>query len=61
MTVHEFIEKLGGNNAAADMFGVGRTAVCNWKTWGKLPKRLHLRAFKLARERGLDFDPEDAS
>jgi len=60
MTIREFIDALGGPLAAGQMFGVGRTAVQNWLTDGRLPQRLHLRAAKLAAERGLAFDPEAA-
>jgi hypothetical protein len=58
MTVTEFIAALGGNSSAAAAFGVGASAVCNWKATNRMPARLHLKALRLAAERGLSFDPE---
>ena len=58
MTVPEFIDALGGNRAAAGLFGVTQPAVCNWKAAGALPARLHLKALRIAAERGIAFDPE---
>ncbi|BBK37719.1 hypothetical protein STAQ_27970 [Allostella sp. ATCC 35155] len=57
MTLSEFIDALGGTAKVAEIFGVGPSAVSNWKAWGRLPDRLHLRAARLAADRGLDFDP----
>ena len=58
MTVSDFIEALGGNAAAAALFGVTKPAVCNWKAWNRVPPRLHLRALREASARGLAFNPE---
>jgi len=58
MTVIEFVAALGGNRPAAAIFGVRESAVCNWKAANAMPYRLHLRALKLAAERGISFDPE---
>lgn len=58
MTVSEFIAAIGGNSSAAAAFGVGASAVCNWKAANRMPDRLHLKALRLAAEKGLSFDPE---
>lgn len=58
MNVADFIAAIGGNAQAAKIFGVGRTAVCNWKAWDRIPPRLHLRALRLAQRLGIPFDPD---
>jgi len=58
MNVRDFIAALGGTANAARAFGVGRTAVANWRAWNRLPARLHLRALKLAKTLGIPFDPD---
>lgn len=55
-TMDELIDVFGGADATAKAFGVGVTAVSNWKAWGRLPSRLHLRAVRLAAQRGLTID-----
>lgn len=57
MTLAEFIAALGGNDAVAKLFDVERTTPYTWIKRG-LPTRFHLRALRLAQERGLSFDPE---
>ena len=58
LTVGGFIDELGGNQATALIFGVGASAVSNWRAANALPARLHLRALRIAQERALAFDPE---
>jgi len=58
MNVREFVAAIGGTANAARAFGVGRTAVANWRTWNRLPARLHLRASRLAKALGIPFDPD---
>lgn len=60
MQVSEVIDALGGNKAVAEMFGVGVSAVSNWRSWNKFPPRLHLRVLRECEARGLDFDPAPA-
>lgn len=60
MVLAEFIKALGGPAEAARLFGIGRTAVQNWLAAGRIPARWHLRALRIAEERGLAFDPEAA-
>jgi transcriptional regulator with XRE-family HTH domain len=54
MTVGDFIDALGGNAAVAQMAGVGRSAVSNWRKFDRFPPRLYLRFAAAARERGLE-------
>lgn len=56
MTVDDVIDALGGTLAVAELFGVGRTAVVNWRTFGKFPARLHYRLAKVCAERGVALD-----
>lgn len=58
MTVTQFIEQLGGNRAAAKIFAVGETAVCNWKRENRVPAKLHLRIVRMCKERQMAFNPE---
>lgn len=57
-TMDEFVDLFGGADATAKAFGVGVTAVSNWKAWGRLPSRLHLRAVRLAAQRGMTIAEE---
>lgn len=52
-TVSDFVETLGGNTAAASLFGVGVTAICNWKKAGRFPSWTHLKAIAEAERRGV--------
>lgn len=61
MTLNQFIDALGGTNSAATLFGVGPSAVSNWRAAGRLPDRLHLKALRVAEDRQLDFDPAPSS
>jgi hypothetical protein len=58
MNVSAFIDALGGTFAAARIFKVTPPAVSNWRASGAMPARLHLKALRVASERGLVFDPE---
>ena len=58
MNVSAFIQKLGGTTEAARIFGVTPPAVSNWKAANELPARLHLKALRVAADKGLAFDPE---
>lgn len=40
-TVADFIDALGGPTETAKLFGVGASAVSNWKGANKLPLRLY--------------------
>lgn len=51
-TIDDLIEVFGGVDAIAETFGVGRTAVANWRASGRLPARLHLRVVMMAEKRG---------
>lgn len=61
MTIDEWVEALGGNRVVAALFGVGQSAVSNWRSWNKLPPSRHLRALRISAERGIAFDPERVS
>jgi hypothetical protein len=54
MTASDFIDALGGNAAVAQIAGVGRSAVSNWRKFGRLPPRLYLRFAAAARDRGIE-------
>ena len=54
MTAADFIDALGGNTAVAEMAGVGKSAVSNWRKFGRLPPRLYLRFAAAARKQGIE-------
>lgn len=54
-TPDELIAALGGNGVVAAMYGVGATAVSNWRARG-IPARLHYRIEKDVLARGLNAD-----
>lgn len=58
MTTSELIEKFGGTSRTAALFGVGPSAVSNWKSDGQFPPRLHLRVLREAKRHGIDL-PDD--
>lgn len=60
MQVSDVIAAMGGNKAVAELFGVGVTAVSNWRKWNRFPPRLHLRVLRECEARGLEFDPAPA-
>lgn len=57
MTLHHFIDLLGGTSAAARMFATTPQAICNWKRRQRLPAARQLEAFRIARAMRLAFDP----
>lgn len=54
MTASDFIDALGGNAAVAQIAGVGRSAVSNWRKFDRLPPRLYLRFAAAARKQGIE-------
>lgn len=58
MDASEFIDALGGNVAAAEIAGVGSSAVSNWRKCGRIPPRLYLRFAEAGRHRGVSV-PEN--
>jgi len=58
LTVGDVIDRLGGNRSVAAKYGVGPTAVCNWRTWGRFPPRLHYRISQDCRAAGIRL-PKD--
>ena len=59
MDMNEVIKGLGGTCAVAKIIGVSPQAVSNWKARGKLPPQWHLKIYKLCREKGWDYDPDE--
>ncbi len=57
MRIDDVITALGGPEATAKLFGVGRTSISNWKTFRRFPEYLHWRVVKECRKRGIDYDP----
>ncbi|MBU6246505.1 MAG: hypothetical protein KGN77_02015 [Xanthomonadaceae bacterium] len=53
MGVDEVIELLGGDQAAADRLGLGRTAIVMWRANGRMPLR-HVE--RVAGELGLPVE-----
>ncbi len=49
----DLIDALGGNAAVAEICDVGVTAVCNWRTWGRFPPRVHNRLRQAAKRKRL--------
>ena len=66
MDINEAIAAFGGTGKMAKRFGVGPSAVSNWKTAGRFPDRLHYRIAKAAEEEGIKlpaslFEPGEAA
>jgi len=63
-TASDLIDCLGGTAVVSRRFGVGMSAVSNWRTLG-IPERLHYRFAKAADAAGLklsrDFFPSEAA
>ena len=57
MPIRELIDGLGGPTRAAALFGVSVGAISMWKLRGEVPPGHHLRAWQLALERGLPWQP----
>lgn len=56
--IDDVIEALGGSRGVAERFGVGTTAVSNWRVAGVFPERLHLRVFNACRDLGINYIPD---
>jgi len=56
MKVSDIVEKLGGTAKTAEIFGVGPSAVSNWKAAERFPARLHYRIAKELRARRIKAD-----
>lgn len=61
MTVTEVVKALGGDQAVAEMFDVGKTAVINWRSWNRFPAKCHLRVLRECAARGIAYDPDPQS
>lgn len=61
LTVSDVIDELGGNKAAAELFGVTMPAVCNWKAEGKFPPSRHLEIYEICQARGIKYHPSRAA
>ncbi len=55
--VAQVIDALGGVDKVAERYGVGATAVYNWKAWDRFPPRLHLEIFLDCQRQGIEYDP----
>lgn len=51
-SVDDLINILDGNKGTAALLGVGVTAVCNWRKYGRLPPHTLPRFEELASKRG---------
>lgn len=60
-TVDDVIQALGGVDPVARRFGVGDTAVHNWRAWNRFPPRIHLDLYLWCKELGIDYDPREAA
>ena len=58
MNISHIVDAFGGTCAMAMAFGVGPSAVSNWKRIGRFPARLHYRIAKVAKARGIDVPEE---
>ena len=56
-SVEQVIDAIGGNAAAADLAGVGETAVSNWKERKRIPPRLFPAFSKVLARRCLHVSP----
>lgn len=59
MTVSEIIARLGGTAEMMRLFGVGASAVSNWRSANRFPDRLHLRVLRLCEERGVPLTADE--
>lgn len=55
LTVSGVITAFGGTGATARIFGVGDSAVSNWKAFDHFPDRLHYRIAREAKIRGINI------
>lgn len=60
-TVREIVRALGGPSAVAAELHLGVSAVSNWSKREAIPREHHLRLWRLAQERGIDWTPPDAT
>lgn len=60
MTVAELIRALGGQQAVANVFGLGKSAVGMWVTRDAVPREYHLMLWRMALEAGLAWEPPGA-
>ena len=56
-TVEAIIEALGGSSAAAELAGVGMSAVSNWKSRGTIPAELFVVFSRVLERHGNRADP----
>jgi hypothetical protein len=56
-TIGELVDAFGGDTQMAGSLNLSQPAVANWKLYGKIPGRWHLRLFLAIKRRGLSVDP----
>lgn len=57
-TVEAIIDALGGTTAAADMAGVGKAAVSNWKQAQRIPPEYYVALQAALEQQGERADPK---
>lgn len=59
LTAAQVINQLGGTDWCMARYGVGESAVSNWRKRG-FPERLHLQIQRDCQAGGIDYDPTRA-
>ncbi len=57
-TASDLIDALGGNKSVGEIFGVGTSAVSNWRAMNRFPPRLHYRLHTESKRRRLSVSPK---
>jgi hypothetical protein len=57
MTVRELVRALGGNSVVAEALGLSAQAVTNMQARDSVPARHHIRMWRLAEAKGVDWVP----
>jgi hypothetical protein len=56
-SVDDIVDALGGTGAAAELVGLGRSAISNWRARGTIPAENFLTVASELEKRGLEVDP----
>jgi hypothetical protein len=56
-TVAELIDMLGGSSKVAREFGIGPSAVSNWKRIGRFPSHSYFKLTEQLKRKGIEASP----
>jgi len=58
-SAEQIINRFGGQSSLADLLGRRQSTVQHWVQTGRIPSQWHKPLLKLAREKGIDLQPDD--